>query len=354
VAATCRFPLRPADGLARRTGEEVCAESQGAAKQTTPPTIAPRPLSPSLGLALQGPAAVTLRRRSPNARELLQVVEVLLERPQHAIQGVFPMAIMAIECRIGDGKEWHFVPCYSGGRAPLSLGGFAMMSNDKLTVRRAGPADVPGLVELNHQAYPDLILDNVVYNEPQLQAHLERFPAGQLVAEKAGQLAGAISTLIPDRRIDVLGPHTWEGITDGGYFTRHDPGGRSLYLADIYVAPQFQGQRVGAALYRALIEICKELKLTNVVAGGRLWGYSEVADQMSAQQYVAEVVAGRMHDRVLTSQLRAGFVVRGVLGGYLHDWRSRHWATLLEWTNPEMTVSSSVRLGPMIRALPER
>jgi ribosomal protein S18 acetylase RimI-like enzyme len=228
-----------------------------------------------------------------------------------------------------------------------------MMSNNELTVRRAGPADVDGLVELNHRAYPDLILDNVVYNERQLRAHLERFPFGQLVAEKAGHLVGAISTLIPDRRINALAPHTWEGITDGGYFARHDPGGRTLYLADIYVAPQFQGQRVGGALYRALEDLCKELELAHVVAGGRLWGYSAVADRMSAYQYVAEVVAGRMHDRVLSSQLRAGFAVRGLLSGYLHDWRSRHWATLLEWMNPERITASPVHFASTIRLLPE-
>src|SRR5262245_6536363 len=101
-----------------------------------------------------------------------------------------------------------------------------MVSRDEtITTRRAATDDVTRLVELNRQAYPDLIQDNVVYNEHQLCAHLERFPVGQLVAEMAGQIVGAISTLVPDRRIDPLSQHTWEGITDGGYFTRHDAGG---------------------------------------------------------------------------------------------------------------------------------
>jgi hypothetical protein len=42
-----------------------------------------------------------------------------------------------------------------------------------------------------------------------------------------------------------------------------------------------------------------------------------------------------MTDQVLVSQLRAGFKVKGILPGYLHDWRSRHFATLLEWQNPD-------------------
>jgi hypothetical protein len=77
------------------------------------------------------------------------------------------------------------------------------------------------------------------------------------------------------------------------------------------------------------------LRLAHVVAGGRLWGYTDVADRMSAHEYVALVVKGELHDRVLSSQLRAGFAVRNLLAGYLHDWRSRHFATLLEWMNPD-------------------
>jgi len=56
---------------------------------------------------------------------------------------------------------------------------------------------------------------------------------------------------------------------------------------------------------------------------------------MSPETYVARVQRGELADQVLVSQLRAGFAVRGILPGYLHDWRSRHFATLLEWENPD-------------------
>jgi ribosomal protein S18 acetylase RimI-like enzyme len=210
-----------------------------------------------------------------------------------------------------------------------------MTSQDPVRIRRAELTDVSALVALNAAAYPDLIEDGVVFSADQLRAHIERFPQGQLVAEVDGELAGAIATLIPPSNIDVLGKHTWIGITDGGYFTRHDPQGRTLYLADIYVAEAFWGRGVGQRLYAALLGLCRELGLDRVVAGGRLWGYSEVADEMTAREYVELVVSGARRDRVLGSQLRAGFVVRGLLRDYLHDWRSRNWATLLEMPNPD-------------------
>jgi hypothetical protein len=42
-----------------------------------------------------------------------------------------------------------------------------------------------------------------------------------------------MATVILAANIDALGLHTWMGVTDGGFLTRHDPAGRTLYLADI-------------------------------------------------------------------------------------------------------------------------
>jgi len=221
-----------------------------------------------------------------------------------------------------------------------------MTSPSPARIRQVEVADLPRLVELNAAAYPDLIQDDVVFSEDQLCAHLERFPAGQLVAEIDGQPAGAIATLIPPRNLDPLGKHTWLGITDGGYFARHDDAGHTLYLAYVYVDPAFWGKGVGKMLYAALLDLCRELRLERVVAGGRLWGYSEVADRMTAREYVELVVSGARRDRVLNSQLRAGFLVRGLLRDYLHDWRSRNWATLLELPNPDLAAKVGRTLPP--------
>jgi GNAT superfamily N-acetyltransferase len=212
--------------------------------------------------------------------------------------------------------------------------------NTPFQLRAVTPADIPDLVSLNCAAYPDLIQDEVVWTEPQLQSHLRVFPEGQLLAEMDGRPVGAISTLILQRDIDPLAPHTWLGVTDNGYFLRHDGGGDTLYLADIYVHPDCWGRGVGRTLYGALREMCRRLALRRIVAGGRLWSYGEVAHLMTPERYVALVQQGDVVDQVLVSQLRAGFSVRGILPGYLHDWRSRHFATLLEWQNPDFRPKS--------------
>ncbi len=208
------------------------------------------------------------------------------------------------------------------------------VAKPSLQLRCATRADVPRLVEMNHAAYPELVEQNVVWSPAQIEAHLDRFPEGQVVAESDGVPVGAISTFVVPRRRDPLAQHTWLEITDDGTFASHDPAGDTLYLADVYVDPSGWGKGVGQTLYAALRELCTVLHLRRVVAGGRLWGYHEYADRLSPEEYVARALRGEIRDRVLGSQLRAGFEVRGILARYLKDPRSRDYATLLEWRRP--------------------
>jgi GNAT superfamily N-acetyltransferase len=206
------------------------------------------------------------------------------------------------------------------------------LKRPSIVVRQATAADVPRLVEMNHAAYPELVEANVVWSAGQLQGHLERFPEGQIVALLDGVVMGAISTFVVPPSRDPMAQHTWLGITDDGTFASHDPRGDTLYLADVYVDPAAWGKRVGETLYTALRDTCRALGLRRVVAGGRLWGYHEYASVMTPEEYVESVLRGDLRDRVLGSQRKAGFTVRGILVGYLRDPRSRDYATLLEWT----------------------
>jgi predicted amidohydrolase/GNAT superfamily N-acetyltransferase len=215
-------------------------------------------------------------------------------------------------------------------------------------VRQATPSDIAQLVALNHEAYPDLREDNVVWSERQLKSHLEVFPQGQLVAEVEGRLVGAISSLVVDLGPDPLRRHTWAGVTDSGYFTNHDPRADTLYGADVYVHPAAQGRGVGAALYEARRALCRRLNLRRILCGGRLAGYYQHAALMTPEEYVARVEAGELRDRVLSFQLREGFVVRGVVPRYLRDPRSLDHATLIEWLNPDYRPRPRTRRGARI------
>jgi GNAT superfamily N-acetyltransferase len=210
------------------------------------------------------------------------------------------------------------------------------------------PSKACGMSITSHlELRADLAGDGVVFEPRQLARHQAIFATGQFVAEENGAILGAIATLrVPSAF--ALAPHTWAGITADGTFASHVETGDALYLADVYVDPKAWGKGVGAALYAELFAMCRRVGCKRVVAGGRLWGYHLAADRLSPAQYVDEVVRGLRKDKVLGSQLRAGFTVQGILDGYLLDARSRSFATLLVWTNP--TASDAVRPS---RSLPK-
>jgi predicted amidohydrolase/GNAT superfamily N-acetyltransferase len=208
-------------------------------------------------------------------------------------------------------------------------------AKSKVRIRRATKDDIPTLMKLNIAAYPVLADENVVWGASHLASHMRVFPQGQFVAEVDGKIVGAASTLVVNLGSNPLRHHTWSGITDSGYFTSHDLQGDTLYGADIYVHPDARGLGVGAALYETRRQLCRKLNKRRILAGGRLWNYSEQADTMSAHEYAQRVVAGELKDLVLSFQLREGFHLRDVMPNYLRDPQSRNYASLIEWLNPD-------------------
>jgi len=206
-------------------------------------------------------------------------------------------------------------------------------------VREATRDDIPSIIELNKAAYPLLAEDDVVWGSRHLLSHLRTFPQGQLVAVYKGRIVGAAASLVVNMGADPLRHHTWAGVTDSGYFTNHDPHGDTLYGADVCAHPEFRGIGVGAALYEARRQLCQRLNLRRILAGGRLWNYTDHAQQYSAEEYAQRVAAGEIRDLVLSFQLREGFVLRGVMPNYLRDARSKNFSSLLEWLNPNHVPS---------------
>ena len=197
--------------------------------------------------------------------------------------------------------------------------------------------DIPAVIALQGRVFPGM----PPWAAAQLESHLNVFAAGQLVAMGPdGELVGSASSLVV-LWADFDAMAGWKELTGNGYFTTHNPEGKTLYGADIGVDPAARGLGVGGQLYRARKALVGRLGLKRMITGGRLPGYGAVAHAISPEQYVAEVVAGRRRDPVLSFQLAHGFAVRGVIPGYLgFDEASGGWATLLEWVDPGFDARS--------------
>jgi predicted amidohydrolase/GNAT superfamily N-acetyltransferase len=216
-----------------------------------------------------------------------------------------------------------------------------------IKVRQMTCEDIPSVIELQARAFPGL----ASWKPEQLARHMEVFPEGQLVvSDAAGRILGSASSLIIDWD-DYAESANWSSITGDGWFNTHNRMGKTLYGADMGVDPDARKQGIGTALYEARKELIRDRGLKRLLTGGRIAGYGAVKDQMTAKEYVAEVVEGKRRDPALSFQLENELVVLDVVPGYMHDAESYGFATVLEWLNPEYSSSVSLQASLQHAAL---
>ncbi|HUK29825.1 MAG TPA: bifunctional GNAT family N-acetyltransferase/carbon-nitrogen hydrolase family protein [Candidatus Acidoferrum sp.] len=232
-----------------------------------------------------------------------------------------------------------------------SLEKLIVMSPDtaRILTRPMTPEDIPAVIALQSRIYPE----ELVWSPEELQSHLAIFSEGQTVAvDDTGKVMGSSSTLIIDWD-DYAESAKWPVITGQGTFRTHNPLGKTLYGADMCVDPEARRHGIGTLFYEARKKLVRERGLKRMLTGGRIPGYAKVSEKMTAQEYVAEVVRGRIKDSTLSFQLANGLVVLDVVPEYLEDAESRGFATLLEWLNPEYVTNVSLHVAEEPAALVE-
>ena len=208
----------------------------------------------------------------------------------------------------------------------------------KLNLRHLEVGDYADIKKIMDKVYPGL---GGAWPEKKFRAQLKVFPDGQICIEDHGVVVAAALSVIVD--YDKFGDqHTYDEITGDAYLTTHDPKGDVLYGVDVYVSPDYQGMRLGRRLYEARKELCQNLNLKSIVAGGRIPNYRNHASEMTPQSYIECVRRKEIYDPILSFQLSNDFEVKRILRDYLpEDEESHGYATLLEWINlyydPEKT-----------------
>lgn len=199
-------------------------------------------------------------------------------------------------------------------------------------IRSYTEKDIPALIQVQKESFPPPFPADLWWNEEQLKSHITRFADGALCVEVEGEMAGSITGVIVDLKPGEK--HTWEEITDNGYIRNHIPAGNTLYVVDICVQPKFRKLGLGKWLMMAMYEVVVHHKLERLAGGGRMPGYHKVADQMSADSYIAKVTQGELKDPVISFLLRCGRMPVEIIENYLEDEESLNHAVLMEWRNP--------------------
>lgn len=171
------------------------------------------------------------------------------------------------------------------------------------------------------------------WKEHHVASLINKFPEGQIVIKINGKIAGcALSIIVDYSKFEYK--HTYREITGNYTFNTHTIKGDVLYGIDVFITPDFRGNRLGRRLYEYRKELCEKLNLKGIVFGGRIPNFHKYADQMSPKDYIEKVKNREIHDPVLNFQLSNDFHPIHVLKGYLEgDQASLEYAVLLEWDN---------------------
>lgn len=188
-----------------------------------------------------------------------------------------------------------------------------------LAVVHTEPAYADALEELQRIVFPTLAPEER-FVAAHYRQHVAQFPDGQfcVVDERHGKVVGMTSTIRID--FDFAHPgHTFADVIQGGWLTSHEPRGAWLYGADVGTHPAYRRRGIARALYAARHAAVRALGLHGQVTVGMPSGFGAVKDQITAEQYYSELVAGTRDDPTISAQRRIGFEPRGLLPDYIND-----------------------------------
>lgn len=200
-----------------------------------------------------------------------------------------------------------------------------------IILRHLQLSDYPALRETMEYCYKGM--EDPYWEKMDIKRLLKIFPEGQLCIEIDGKMVAAALSIIVDYK-KFGDNHTYNKITGNESFSTHDSNGNVLYGIDVFVHPEHRGLRLGRRLYDLRKELCENLNLKSIVAGGRIPNYAKYANEMTPRQYIDAVRNREIHDPTLNFQMSNDFHVKKILKNYLPgDAESKDYATLLEWNN---------------------
>ena len=153
------------------------------------------------------------------------------------------------------------------------------MEANSVTVRHLTLQDMTELRHASESVYLNKAL--ATWNESTVKALLTKFPEGQICVVVDGIVVGCAFSLIIEYA-DFGDEHTYAEITSDMTFDNHDPKGDSLYGIEVFIHPSYRGLRLARRLYDARKELCENLNLRAIVAGGRMPNYAQYSDKISA------------------------------------------------------------------------
>lgn len=202
-----------------------------------------------------------------------------------------------------------------------------------IVIMTTRPEHTTQLEELQKIVFPTLAKESLLRKEHYLN-HIRIFPEGQFVAIKDARLPalsiptlsggdgqGKVISMTTSIRyhLDLNKRHTFSDVFDSGFLNTHQPEGDWLYGMDIGTHPDYRGLGIAKFLYDARQATVQKLRLKGQYTHGMLSGYGAMKDTMSAEEYYARLIQGKIKDPTVSMQMKNGFKPFGLVPGYVDD-----------------------------------
>ena len=202
---------------------------------------------------------------------------------------------------------------------------------DGLVVQSTEAKHAAQLEALQETVFPTLD-KTVLFRAPHYLNHIRIFPEGQFVVTDGDKVVGMTSTI--RYHLDEKKPSTFAEVIDGGFLNTHEPDGEWLLGLDIGTHPQWRGRGIARHLYDARQQTVERLNLRGQYTYGMLSGYGALKATMRAEEYYAELIAGKRKDPTVSRQMANGFEAVKLVPGYLEDPICDNYVVLLVRKNP--------------------
>lgn len=199
-------------------------------------------------------------------------------------------------------------------------------ASDGLVVQTTQAKHVDQLEALQEMVFPTLA-KNSLFRARHYLNHIRIFPEGQFVVTDGAKVVGMTTTI--RYHLDEKKPSTFAEVIDGGFLNTHEPGGEWLLGLDIGTHPHWRGRGIARLLYDARQQMVERLNLRGQFTYGMLSGYGALKETMRAEDYYAELIAGKRKDPTVSRQMANGFAAGRLVPGYLEDPVCANYAVLL-------------------------
>ncbi len=202
-----------------------------------------------------------------------------------------------------------------------------------LTYTNLHPKWAEQLTEIEHTVFASIDIEDLL-SLRDMEAYCRVFPEGGFVALDDDTPVGFGLGILLDFDFEDTS-HSLDDLTGEEDCGNHNPDGDWYYGVTIAVNPQYRKQGIGNRLYELRKEVVRTLNKKGIVAGGVIPGYAKHLHDMTADQYIDQVVAGTLHDPTLSFQIANGFQARGAIPDYLDDPTVGTNAVLIVWENTD-------------------